>query len=115
MVCTKSATRSTRHHRVGHELPRSVVGHPAAAIRLAHLDAALSIPVLAGGKIAGLAAPALGVYRRVFEHEQQIGNLVGPAPLAQALLKRQAVPVGERGKLGDPELGHVHKATDPGV
>ena len=111
IVCTKSATRSTRHDRIGHELAGAVVGHAAAAVGVAHLDALGPVPVLAHGQVAGLGAPPLRVDGRVLEHEQQVRDLAGLAPLAERLLERHALPVRDRAELRHPEFSHGPKAT----
>ena len=63
------------------------------------------------GQVAGLGAPALRVDGRVLEHQQQVGDLAGLAPLAQRLLQRHAVPVRDRAELRHPEFSHASKAT----
>ena len=99
------------HDRVGHELPGTVVGHTPAAVRVAHLDAAVAVPVLAHRQVGGLGAPALRVHGRVLEHEQQVGELARLAPLAKRLLQLDTLPVGDRSELRHPEFSHGRKAT----
>ena len=100
-----------RHDRVGHELAGAVVGHAAAAVRVADLDALGAVPVLAHRQVARLGAPALACTRAGARAPAAGPEARPPGAAAERLLERDALPVRDRPELRHPEFGHVPKAT----
>ena len=79
-----------------------MVGDLAAAVDVDDLDAAVAVPVLAERQLARDAAAPARVDRVVLEEQERVGDLLGLARLAQAVLQRERLAVRRRVRAGRP-------------
>src|SRR5204863_198396 len=92
------------HDRVADELAGAVVGDAPAAVDVDDVDALGAVPVFAHRQLALAGAPPARVDGRVLEQEQRVGDLVGLAARAQALLEGEGLPVLDLAEMGHPQL-----------